>query len=320
MNHGWTYCDTIHRDADGSSIADYYARRYPHDSVAAWQARIIAGEVLRNGQTALVGQPLRAGDRLLWNRPPWEEPPAPLHYAVCYRDEEVLVVDKPAGLPVLPGGGFLENTLLYLVRNDFSASPARPVPVHRLGRGTSGLVAFARSQHAAQSLCRQFRHPDTQSTVGDADAFCAVKRYRAITSIPQNNANPVSAGTTVDVRTPIAPVPHPILGNVHAATPDGRPSRSLCTLLRCSDTEAEWDIDLKTGRPHQIRIHLASIGYPLLGDPLFLPGGIPRPDAVPGAIGYLLRAYRLTFFHPVSGQTICVDTSPDPRTGFFPRE
>ena len=88
---------------------------------------------------------LRAGQTLVWRRPPWEEPAVPLAFAVLFRDAHLLAVAKPRGLPTMPAGGFLTHTLLHLVQQRFPAATA----MHRLGRGTSGLVLFARTRRGA---------------------------------------------------------------------------------------------------------------------------------------------------------------------------
>src|SRR5690606_14879544 len=99
---------------------------------------------------------LAAGDVLEFHRPPWREPEAPESFDVAFEDEHVLVVVKPAGLQVLPAGPFLARTLLALVRRS-DPSRASAAPAHRLGRGTSGLIAFGKTPEARSSLARQFR-------------------------------------------------------------------------------------------------------------------------------------------------------------------
>lgn len=306
MNHGWIYRDTVRQQDAGCTPPAFYARRYPHTDRVGWLEHLRNGEIRLNGAPCPEDARLRPGDRLAWHRPPWEEPEVPLHFSIVYRDADVLVVDKPAGLPVLPGAGFLEHTLLHLVRTAFAGGAFAPAPVHRLGRGTSGLMVFALHPEAAAHLCAQFHHPDADAAVPrpcHAPAT-AEKRYRAVTAgVPPD----IVPGQTLDVRTRIGPVPHPMLGRIHAASPAGKPAHSVCTLLRASPDGAVWDIALHTGRPHQIRIHLASIGAPLLGDPLYLPGGGARPDAIPGALGYTLRAYALRFHPPGRARPLFIE-------------
>ncbi|OPZ99889.1 MAG: Ribosomal large subunit pseudouridine synthase D [Planctomycetes bacterium ADurb.Bin412] len=247
------------------------------------------GEITRCGVRIEPGDRLEAGDELEWRRPPWEEPPVPTQIPVLYEDHDLIVVDKPAGLPVVPAGGYLENTLVHLMGISHPV-PEPPVPVHRLGRGTSGALLLARTARARASLCAQFRR-------GGGEEGAVRKIYRAITG------DVVGLPNEIEILQPIGLVPHAGLGAVHAAALDGLPACSRCRILARSGSRVIWEIDLVTGRPHQIRIHLASIGAPLLGDPLYGPGGVPLPgsDALPGDIGYTLRACSLGFAHPATG-------------------
>jgi 23S rRNA pseudouridine1911/1915/1917 synthase len=194
-------------------------------------------------------------------------------------------VRKPAGLPTMPGGRFLENTLLHLVRTRYDDQLA---PLHRLGRATSGIVLFARSTAARRCLSADLREGRLR------------KVYRALVQ-----GVPTAPAFVVDV--PIGPVPYAPLGQVHAATRLGVPSRSLVRVLeqRRARDQTLVEVEIPTGRPHQIRIHLAAAGHPLAGDPLYAPGGTPMPllpgcrPPLPGDGGYLLHACRVELVHPV---------------------
>ncbi len=256
---------------------------------------------MRNGRPVAAIERLTAGDLLAWERPPWEEPDVPQTFTVLYEDDDLLAVDKPAGLPVLPGGGFVENTLLHLLR---LRNPQNlPVPVHRLGRGTSGVVLFACSEIARRQLAAAFR-----DVTHRADGSLR-KIYRALSGPAPHLPE------ALEIRQSIGPVTHPTLGSVHAASPAGKPAHSRCRTLRRTDAETLWEVDLITGRPHQIRIHLAWAGAPLLGDPLYGPGGLPRllPEgrtAVPGDCGYWLHACSLALTHPRSGAPLTLSAPP----------
>ena len=251
-----------------------------------------------NGLETVDSTRLKRGDRLIYNRPPWQEPDVPLTFQVMVEDADVLVVSKPSGLPVLPGGGFLEHTLLGQLQRHYPHET--PVPIHRLGRGTSGLVLLARSPQSRAALSQQLRSHQMQ------------KIYRTLVT-----------GTLMPDRWrithPIGKIPHPVLGYIYAAHPDGLTAQSDCQVLRRNVHTALLEVNILTGRPHQIRIHLAAAGYPLVGDPLYTIGGIPKtftPSAtdelpVPGDCGYHLHAMRLTFSHPTTYDLIQV-TSPPP--------
>jgi 23S rRNA pseudouridine1911/1915/1917 synthase len=101
----------------------------------------------------------------------------------------------------------------------------------------------------------------------------------------------------------IGPVPHPLLGTVQAASEDGKPSHSLAVVLERRPDRTLFNVEITSGRPHQVRIHLAYAGHPLIGDPLYeTGGGLKRHPGLPGDGGYLLHAERLQFAHPATGQ------------------
>jgi 23S rRNA pseudouridine1911/1915/1917 synthase len=296
MNQGWTYCDRIRPQDAGTTILDFYAERYRHSSRAEWQHRIEHGEIRLNGQPVGVDQQLAVGQQLAYHRPPWEEPDVPLHFNEVYGDDDLLIINKPAGMPVLPGGNFLQNTLLHRLKLKYPENP--PVPMHRLGRGTSGLMVLARSPLARTTLSRQFRESTARADDPQAPRLMN-KTYLAL----------LGASDLPDrftVTTPIGKVPHSALGYVFGASTAGLAAISEAKVIQRSPTSTLVEVTIRTGRPHQIRIHMASAGYPLLGDPLYGTGGIPlSPDLpngdeipVPGDVGYFLHAHRLSLAHP----------------------
>src|ERR1700674_3584250 len=121
----------------------------------SWQQKLNNGEVTLNGVTATGSESVTLGQTLVWNRPPWIEPESPQHFEVLFEDPHLLAVNKPSGLPTLPGGGFMENTLLRLVQKQTPSAN----PVHRLGRATTGIVLFAKTSQAASKLSANWTTP-----------------------------------------------------------------------------------------------------------------------------------------------------------------
>lgn len=292
LNQGYIHREQSGAAAVGQTLLAHLAARHPLAGSDLWRTRILEGLVRLDGSPALPDAVLRAGQWITWARPPWVEPEVPLATAVLYEDEDLLAVAKPSGLPTLPGGGeFLEHTLLALVRHRAPEAS----PMHRLGRGTSGLVLFARTAAARGPLQAAFQDGQTR------------KVYRALCQ-----GHP--AQDAFEIATPIGAVLYGPLGTLHAATLDGRPSLSRVTVLERRVDASLLDVEILTGRPHQIRIHLASVGHPLVGDPLYGPGGIPMPGttALPGDPGYLLHAHRLELRHPRTGIRLTLECQPPP--------
>jgi len=204
-------------------------------------------------------------------------------FRVLFEDAALVAVHKPRGLPTLPGGGFLEHTLLAQVRVRYPEAS----PMHRLGRETTGIVLFSRTPESGALIQAAWRGRRVE------------KRYRALGS-------GLCARDSFEVSVPIGPVPHPWLGTLHAASERGRPALSRVRVVERRERDTLFQVDIETGRPHQIRIHLAWAGHPLVGDPLYGEGGLPRSGlpALPGDGGYLLHAERLAFPHPVTGQLL----------------
>ena len=339
LNGGWTYRDRIEARSGGMAVSAFYAGRYRHSGPHEWQRRLAAGEIERNGRPLPADEPLVAGDRLAWHRPPWWEEAVPARWAVVHDDGDLLVLDKPSGLPVLPAGGWLEHTVLRLLERRHQGDPAGlPRPVHRLGRFTSGLLVCARRPATRAWLSRQLREStgDGAATVvapgfmaaaakvadseaqdsdavesdvqdpaagvagaGSAAAPGCRKLYRALL-VP--GALALAVGEALVITTSIGRRDHPQLGQIWCAADGCRAgdlaARSTLTLLERHAGADLVQVAIASGRPHQIRIHCAAIGAPLLGDPLYRPGGLAAADARPGEGGYRLQAWRLELVRP----------------------
>lgn len=292
LNSGFEYRRRLGAEAAGLQAIDYLAAYYETFTREQWMERIHSGRVLLEGVPVGESQILRPGQLLSWIRPPWEEPDVPLSFAILYRDASILAVAKPSGLPTLPGGGcFMENTLLSLVRHHFPDAD----PLHRLGRGTSGIVLFALTRNAASKVFQQWRGGEI------------LKAYRALaTGLPVDDE--------FQVNVPIGPVPHPILKTIHAACSAGKPAQSRIRVLERRASSSLLEVRITTGRPHQIRIHLAFAGFPLVGDPLYTIGGVPSKDsnALPADLGYHLHNGLLGFHHPTTAKWTEITCAPPP--------
>jgi 23S rRNA pseudouridine1911/1915/1917 synthase len=286
-------------------VVAYYANRYGHSGLEVWSVRLTAGEIQRNGQTMEVDGPLEAGDRLAWQRPPWREGPVPAQWAMVFDDGDLHVIDKPAGLPVLPAGGWLEHTLLRLLERRHGDDPGGvPRPVHRLGRFTSGLLVCARRPGTRAWLSDRLRESTAAGLLmGAASEESCRKLYRALV-VPE--VLTLALGSSLTIDTPIGQRAHPQLGKIWCASEGNgagdRASRSTLTLLERGAEADLVQVAIASGRPHQIRIHCAAVGAPLLGDPLYGPGGLARAEALPGDGGYRLQAWRLELERPGGGR------------------
>jgi len=131
------------------------------------------------------------------------------------------------------------------------------------------------------------------------------KTYRALAA-----GSPVEDVFRVDL--PIGPVPHARLGTVHAVCASGKPALSRVSVLERRTDSSLLEVCIESGRPHQIRIHLAAAGRPLVGDPLYLAGGGIIDTALPGDLGYLLHAERVGLRHPESGEDLEIRCASPP--------
>ena len=240
----------------------------------------IDGEIVREPRYRLKGGELveldeAPDERLLASRP------EAIALELVYEDEAIIVIDKPAGLVVHPGNGHRSGTLQNALLHHDPALEKVPRAgiVHRLDKDTSGLMVVARTLEAQTDLVRQL-------------AARTVKRdYYALAR------GCIARGGTVD-----APIGrHFTQRTKMAVTGNGKPARTHyrvverfidCTLVECA---------LETGRTHQIRVHLASIGHPLVGDPVY-GGGPGRVPASPPFSRQALHARRLGLIHPSSGR------------------
>jgi 23S rRNA pseudouridine1911/1915/1917 synthase len=288
LNTGWTYREQVGSEGAGLSVLDYLAATRVHSTSEEWARRLERGEVEIDGERATTTTILQRGDMVVWNRPPWDEDDVPTNFTILYEDESIVAVNKPSGLPTMPAGGFLNHTLLTLVRHRYADAS----PLHRLGRHTSGVVLFARTPMAASELARAWRDRTVKKT------------YRAL-GLGETRTEMF----VIDV--PIGPVPHPLLGTVQAASDAGKPSHSVAMVLEAGRDRTLFSVDITTGRPHQVRIHLAYAGHPLIGDPLYeAGGGLKRHPGLPGDGGYLLHAERLQFAHPTTGERMALTAAP----------
>jgi 23S rRNA pseudouridine1911/1915/1917 synthase len=288
-------------EAVGQRLDAWLARRLPALSRSRLQALIDEGHVLLDGTRTRPSVRLRPGQAVRVHVPspvPAEPQPEDIPIAVVHEDAHLLVVNKPAGLVVHPGAGRSRGTLVNaLLRHVHDLSGVggvvRPGIVHRLDRGTSGLLVVAKDDETHRSLVRQFAGRTVE------------KEYVALVL-----GSPALGSGEVD--SPIGRDPvHRKKMSVRA--PRGREARTSWRVEERFDGAALLRVRIHTGRTHQIRVHLASIGHPVAGDAVY--GGKRTPSSRRGAAREAfaslerpaLHAARLAFTHPATGERLAFE-------------
>jgi len=290
---------TVGSEAAGGRLDAFVAGQLRDTSRTRIQRAIEDGDVLVNEHTAKSSYRVRAGDRVeidLPEPPPVELRPEPIPLDVVYEDDDLVVVDKPAGLVVHPGAGqeagTLANALVYhFNRLSGSAGRIRPGIVHRIDKETSGLLVVAKNDVAHEKLSEQFH---------DREVF---KLYVALVY-----------GRVSDARGEIeARLGRSRHNRTRMAVLRGGAGRAAHTVFEAADRYAEFTllkVQIKTGRTHQIRVHLAHIGHPVVGDAVY---GGGRENAVRdplvkreirGLGRHFLHSAQLAFAHPRSGHRL----------------
>jgi 23S rRNA pseudouridine1911/1915/1917 synthase len=285
----------------GTRLDRFLAARYPGESRSSLQKLIREGRVLVRGVPVRPSQAVAAGDPVEIRFPPparQELVPEAMPIAVLFEDDDLLVLDKPAGVIVHPGAGAERGTLVHglLARGGALSrvgGPKRPGIVHRLDKGTSGLLVVARTDEAHLSLIAQFAGREVE------------KVYTALVwGRPRARSGRIDAAIGRDPAN---------RKRMSVRTRSGRPATSGWRIVRDYPGFSLLEVAPRTGRTHQIRVHLQSIGHPIVGDATYGGAGwrgVPDPvrrKALREFGRLALHAARLTFRHPVSGESLAFE-------------
>ncbi len=288
-------------DDAGLRLDAWLARRLPDLSRSRLQALIASGDVRLDGKAARASLRVKSGQHALV-RVPVAAPAAPrpqdIPLRLVHEDDALAVVDKPAGLVVHPGAGAPDGTLVNALLARLHGLSGvggvlRPGIVHRLDRGTSGLLVVAKDDATHRALARQFA------------ARTVEKQYLALVL-----GSPSRAAGEIDAPIGRDPVRRQRM-SVKARR--ARTARTSWSVLERFDGAALVRVAIHTGRTHQIRVHMASIGHPVAGDALY--GGARTPSsrraAARAALASLARpalhSARLVFTHPRTGQRLAFE-------------
>jgi 23S rRNA pseudouridine1911/1915/1917 synthase len=289
----------------GTRLDRYLAQQRADLSRTRAQALIARGLVRVDGREARASLALEAG-QVVEIAPDVAQPAAPelraeaIPVPVIFEDEHLLVIDKPAGLVVHPAPGHQTGTLVNALLGRLApAAPDaahRPGIVHRLDKDTSGLMVVARSEAAHANLAAQMK------------AHRTVKRYLALVE----GHMPVADGV---IEAPIGrdPRQRQRMALVSVAG-GGREARTRFRVLGEARGRSLLELELETGRTHQIRVHLASVGHPVVGDTTYGRPQAPRPPR------QFLHAAHLEFAHPVTGALLTFDAPLPPDLARFKAE
>ncbi len=264
----------------------YLAEQFPEQTRSYLQKLIKDGEVLVNGKQVKTGYQLSAGDEVSVNIPEPKEldvEPQKMDLDIVYEDEDVILINKPKGMVVHPAPGHttdtLVNGLLYHCKDNLSGinGVARPGIVHRIDRDTTGILIVCKNDMSHNSIAAQLKEHSIN------------RRYRAL----------VHGNLKDDHGTVEGPIGrHPVDRKKMAINErNGKPAVTHYTVLERFGNYTLIECKLETGRTHQIRVHMTSIGHPLVGDEVYGPAKCPFKLQ-----GQCLHAMVLGFVHPRTGE------------------
>jgi tRNA pseudouridine32 synthase/23S rRNA pseudouridine746 synthase len=267
----------LNEEAPGNAL-DYLLARFADVTEATWRSRMARGEVVDGaGQRIEPGSPLQRGMRLWYYREIDDEPRIPFDEIILYQDEHLIVVDKPHFLPTTPGGRFLHESLL--VRLKHKLGEGQLIPIHRLDRETAGIVLFSRREETRGAYQSLFQQRSVQKVY---EALAAPLPQR---QFPFIHRSCLAEGTPFFRMQEVAGEPN---------------SETLVDVIEVKDGLALYRLQPHTGRKHQLRVHMAALGAPILND-AFYPDALPeQADDYTRPLKLLARA--IAFDDPLSGQ------------------
>lgn len=274
----------------GQRLDQFLRAKLPERSRAFLQKLIEQERVRVNGRVTRASYRVRAGDRIAVEIPPPRPlgtPPEAIPLDVLYEDDDLIVINKPAGLVVHPAAGHREHTLVNALLHHCRGQLAgisgveRPGIVHRLDKDTSGCIVVAKTDAAHQSLVQQFK------------SRSVMKIYRAVCR--GRFARPAGR-----IETLIGRSEHN-RQKMSVRVSRGRAAVTEYRVVRQDADRAVVELTLHTGRTHQIRVHMAHLGHPVVGDRTYGRRPSASPPATAATDRLLLHAYRLGFTHPRTG-------------------
>lgn len=278
----------------GKRLDSFLHERLPEWSRSRLQAWIKQKRVLVDGKEARASHLLRTGESIAVEPAeltPLRAEPEDLPLTILYEDADVVVVDKPAGMVVHAGAGHSHGTLVNALLHHFGNLSSvngdlRPGIVHRIDRETSGVLAVARTDHAHQALAKQFQDRQVEKI------YLALAHGRM--------KQPSGRITSSITRDPVRRI------RMTARLGTGRTALTEYEVLEEFEYFSFLRVRIGTGRTHQIRVHLSSIGHPVVGDRLYgAPASIP---GIPVLGRFFLHAHRLRFASPFTGEPITVES------------
>jgi 23S rRNA pseudouridine1911/1915/1917 synthase len=261
-------------------LDQFLAKRLPEFSRSRLQQLIRDGFVQLNNSTVRPRQIVRAGDKIELTEPPLEKIetlPEPIPLEILFEDDDLLVINKPAGLVVHPGAGHREHTLVHALLNHCATlsgigGKERPGIVHRLDKETSGALVVAKNDATHRGLSKQF----ADRTVEKIYLALATGKLRKPAGVIEENI-----------------ARHPVHRQRMSATaPRGRTAKTEYRVVRSSNRGSLLECRLHSGRTHQIRVHLHHLGHPVVGDKVYAPR---RAKDFPRQ---MLHSWKLGFRHP----------------------
>jgi len=259
------------------SLLDGLCARFPRIGRDQWRDRFVRGRVQdAQGRALAADQPWQVGLEILYFREVHDEPRIPFNERVLYQDDHLLVADKPHYLPVTPAGGYVRETLL--ARLVARTGNADLVPLHRLDRLTAGLVLFSQRPDSRDAYQRLFRERRIDKT------------YEALAPAMPDQPFPLQRLSRIVAGEPF----------FRMAEAPGEPNaRTRVEVIAADGAVWHYRLHPETGRKHQLRVHMAALGAPILGDDLY-PQLRPAADALQAPPLQLL-ARALAFRDPLSG-------------------
>ncbi len=277
---------------DGWTVGETLAAVLPQLAAEVWGPVFAAGRMRdEEGRPVQVGERVRGGQRLVQLVPGTLEPEVCADIRVLHEDEAIVVLHKPAPLPMHPGGRYNRNTLAWFLRAAWH--PQRPRAAHRLDANTTGVVVVSRTRHFASRLQPQFERGEV------------AKRYLVrVVGHPPEDAFVCRAGISGEVGS-VGTRAVDEVGGLAAVT-------EFSVRARWADGSALLEARPLTGRTNQIRLHLQYLGWPVCGDPLYLAGGAigHTPTLSPEEAPLCLHAWQIGFRHPLSGEWVEFTAEP----------